>query len=484
MRPCSEITASFEEVTETNRQALEHALAFIRPWLEWRYDHQDIPGFVVAIAHQGDILLNEAFGYADLEQGVPMTPQHVFRIASHSKTFTATAVMLLAEEGTLRIDNRVTDYLPWLKDHRDRRWANVTLRQLLSHGAGVIRDGVANDYWSEEKPFPSQAQLTEELMATSLVIDNNTQMKYTNYGYSLLGLVIEAVSGKPYHEFVTERIIKPLNMVSTFPDYRPEFDQPLQGTLATGYSRRDNKIRPPLAHVDTHGMVAATGFCSTAQDLCAYFTAHMVGSGQLLSDESKKEMQRIHWQAKTPGEASAMGYGLGLMTESTAGRRLFGHSGGFPGFITKSLVDPKDELVVVALTNCIDGPASNFVAGIYKILDYFQEHIPSAKPHHDLSYMEGAYMNLWGMASIVVTGDTIVSVNPDSWEPFAAPDILTYVNSHILKVVDTGSFGSEGELVHFNIADGAVETISYTGATMWPRDAWLKRLQARTAESQ
>ncbi len=467
-----------------NRHALEHALAFIRPWLHWRYDHQDIPGFVVAIAHQGETLLNEAFGYADLEHGITMTPQHIFRIASHSKTFTATAVMMLAEAGILHIDDRVTDYLPWLKDHHDPRWANITLRQLLSHGAGVIRDGESNDYWSVEKPFPNQAQLTEQLMATSLVIDNNTQMKYTNYGYSLLGLVIEAASGQSYHEFVTERIIKPLKLAGTFPDYRPEFDQPLPDTLATGYSRRDNQVRIPLEHADTHGMAAATGFCSTAQDLCTYFTAHMVGSGQLLSDESKKEMQRIHWQAKTPGESATVGYGLGLITESIDGRHLFGHSGGFPGFITKSLVDTKDELVVVALTNCIDGPASSIVAGIYKILDYFQQHTPLAKPEHDLSYMEGTYMNLWGMTSIVVTGDNIVAANPDSWEPFASPDILAYFNSHILKVVDTGSFGSEGELVHFNFAAGAVETISYTGATMWPQDAWLKKLEQRMGEGE
>lgn len=462
-----------------NPEALEHSIGFIKSWLQLRYENEDIPGFVVAIAHKGQILMNEAYGYADLEQAIKMTPQHVFRIASHSKTFTATAVMLLAEERALRLDDYVTDYLPWLKDHQDTRWLKVTLRQLLSHGAGVIRDGLANDYWALEEPFPDATQLTREIMQTGLVLDNNTQMKYTNYGYSLLGLVIEAVSGQSYNEFVTGRIIQPLGLDNTFPEYRLKNGQTPHGTLATGYSRQDNKTRLPLAHADTRAMAPATGFCSTAQDLCTYFTAHMGGSGQLLSDESKKEMQRAHWQATMPGQPSPRGYGLGLITDKIGNRHLVGHSGGFPGFITNSEADPKDGLVVVALTNCIDGPANSIVTGIYKIISYFQEHTPFTKPEHDLTHLEGFYMNLWGMVSIVVTGDKVVAAKPDSWEPLASPEILEYVNDHTLKVVDAGSFGSEGELVHFNRKDGHVETINYTGATMWPKEVWLKKHQQR-----
>lgn len=454
-----------------NTQALDHAVTFIRSWLALAYDREDVPGFVVAIAHQGAVLMNEAYGYADLEQGIALSPGHVFRIASHSKTFTATALMLLAEAGRLRLDDRVVDHLPWLGQHKDGRWSKVTLRQLLSHVAGVIRDGVDADYWQLERPFPDAERFREDVMATSLVVDANAKMKYSNYGYTLLGMVIEAVAGQAYNDFVTDRIIRPLGLMHTYPEYRPD----IEGSLVTGYSRREHKTRLPIAHLSTHAMSPATGFCSTAEDLCAYFTAHMVGSGRLLSDESKREMQRVHWHAKTRGQPSHEDYGLGMILQEIGGRRVVGHSGGFPGCITKSMADPQDGLVVVALTNGLNGPASSIVDGVYKIITYFQENTPSTQPAHDLAHLEGLYMSLWGTTSVVVTGDKVVAVDPDTWEPFAAVEALAYVDENTLKVADTSSFGSEDELVTFHCRDGRVETVNYTGVTMWPADMWKQR---------
>lgn len=394
-----------------NTQALNHAVEFIRTWLPLRYDDLELPGFAVAIAHDGNILLNEAYGYADLERKAPLTTDHIFRIASHSKTFTATAIMLLAEEGRLRLDDAAAVHLPWLKESTDKRWADVTLRQLLAHIGGVIRDGLNTDYWQLERPFPDAARLKEELAATPLVVDNNTKMKYSNYGYSLLGMVIEAVSGQPYNTFVTERIVRPLGLKRTYPEFAPEFE----GSLVTGYTRRLRQTRSPIAHISTYGMSAATGFCSTTADLCAYFTAHMPGSGKLLTDASKREMQRVHWHAKAPA-GDAPDYGLGMILQDIGKRRVVGHSGGFPGHITRSAADPVDRLVVVALTNAVDGPASSIVEGIYKIISYFQENTPDATPAHDLAALEGHYMSLMGERSIVVTGDRVVSVSPETWE--------------------------------------------------------------------
>lgn len=85
-----------------------------------RYEEDDIPGFVAAISYQGEILINEAYGYANVICDVAMTPQHIFRVASHSKTFTGTAIMMLAEEGSLRIDDVAVKYLPWLKKPQGR----------------------------------------------------------------------------------------------------------------------------------------------------------------------------------------------------------------------------------------------------------------------------------------------------------------------------------------------------------------------------
>ncbi len=459
-----------------HKKALINSLEFINSWLQLRYRHDDIPGFVVAIAHQGEIIFNEAYGFADLEKKTELTTQHLFRIESHSKTFTATAIMHMAENGKLRIDDYVVNYLPWLKEHKDKKWQKVTIRQLMSHGAGVIRDGKQNDYWQLEGSFPDKDSFKNEILDSDLVLDNNVKLKYSNYGYTLLGFVIEAVSGKSYNNIVGEKIIQPLKLTNTYPEY----SRILDSRLVTGYSRIEyDKKRLPITQINTYSMSPATGFCSTAEDLCKYFSAHMVGSKKLLDDESKKEMQRVQWHANTPYQFHNEDYGLGLEIEYFTERRVIGHGGGFPGQSTKSLFDPKDKIVVIVLTNCIDGPAGWIAKSIYSIIDYFQQNTPTTKPKHDLKKLEGRYMNLWSVTNIVVTGDKVVSTYPNTWDTLYKPQRLEYIDDTTFKVVESDSFYSEGELVRFNIKNGKVESLDYTGATMWPEEVWLQKQQNR-----
>ena len=351
-----------------NERALKEAADYIKGWLRFNYERRDIPGFTVAIAHDGKTILNRAYGYANLEKQEKLTPNHLFRIASHSKTFTATAIMQLQEQGKLHIDDNIVDYLKWLKHHKDKRWNNVTIRQLLSHGAGVIRDGTDSDYWILEYPFPDEAEFKKIILATDLVIDNNTRLKYSNFGYTLLGMLVAQVSDLPYNDYVVENIIKPLGLSNT----GPELISQISNRLVTGYTPLGpDKQRLPVAQVNTHSMSAATGFYSNGEDLCKYFTAHMIGSGKLLSDESKTEMQQMQWKAKNTRDK--IEYGLGLDIEYLNKHRLLGHGGGFPGSITRSFFDPKRKIVVIVLTNANGGPATHINKNVIKVLDYFQK---------------------------------------------------------------------------------------------------------------
>ncbi|MCA9342246.1 beta-lactamase family protein, partial [Candidatus Saccharibacteria bacterium] len=158
--------------------ALNDSIDYIKSWLQFRYEREEIPGFIVAVSHKGKLIMNEAYGYANIEQKQKLKPTNVFRIASQSKTFTATALMQLQEKESLKIDDLAIDYLPWLKDHRDKRWQKVTIRQLMSHGAGVIRDGINADYWQLEKPFPNKQQLQDAILKSDLTIDSNVKLKY------------------------------------------------------------------------------------------------------------------------------------------------------------------------------------------------------------------------------------------------------------------------------------------------------------------
>ena len=458
-----------------NRQALERAISFIDTWLPYRFERLEMPGFVVAIAHDNEILFEKAFGLANIERGTPMSTDHIFRIASHSKTFAATAIMQLAEKKLLNIDECVVNYVPWIREHRDPRINNVTIRQLMTHSAGIIRDGLNANYWALAESFWTEQQFKEELLKALLVFDNNRQMKYSNVGYTLLGTVIEQVSGQSFKSYVQANIIEPLNLEQTGPDY----DEAMLDKSVTGYSRRDvEKQRLPLTQkIDTMAMSSATGFYSTAADMCKYFAAHFVGSGKLISDESKKEMQRPQWAVQNSLERES--YGLGFCLVNAGARKTFGHGGGFPGQITRSLCDPKDKLIVIVLTNCIDGEAKTMAKGIYAVIDQF---VKSAQ-HKDNASLEqlrrfqGRFMNLWSELDIVENGGNLLAVHPNSWTPFGKDqDIekLVRVDDCTLKVEYADGYSAEGETVKYEFEDSLVKSIKYAGTDMLPEAEYNK----------
>ncbi|HET7059799.1 MAG TPA: serine hydrolase domain-containing protein [Candidatus Saccharimonadales bacterium] len=455
-----------------NKRALDKSLDFMSGWLSFLYEREEIPGFVIAVSHKGKVLFNEAYGYANIEEKTKLTPRHIFRIASHSKTFTATAIMQLQEQGKLNIDEPVVKYITWLNRHKDKRFQGVTIRQVMSHGAGIIRDGAEYDFWQLKQPFPNAELLKKELLETDLVIDNNKKLKYSNYGYSLLGFLIAEVSGKSYNQYVTDNIIKPLGLKDT----GPEYTKSLKGRVATGYTRPDieGKVRLPIANIDTRAMSPATGFYSTSNDICKYFTARMVGSGKLLSDKSKRQMQRIHWRAENVGDKKEE-YALGLEIEHTKKRRLFGHSGGFPGYITKSFFDPKDELVVTVLTNASATYATYMAKSVVNLVDFFQDNW--RPPKNGLERYEGRLMCSWFIGDIIASGDKLIMGYSDSWSVFDNPDELVRVGDSKFKIAKTSSFGSEGELVKFVLdRDGKINSMRYADVECLPVNEYIAQM--------
>ena len=189
------------------------ALDYIPQWIEFQVRQHEQPGCVIAIAHRDRILLEAAFGVAHLRRKTPLTPRHRFRVASHSKTFTSAAFMKLREQKRVKLDDTVGEYVPGL----DRRIARATIAQLLSHSAGIVRDGDDTGQWTDDHPFRRANELLADISGGP-VVDPNSRLKYSNHGYGLAGLVLESITGEPYRDWIQREIVDAAGLRETEPD--------------------------------------------------------------------------------------------------------------------------------------------------------------------------------------------------------------------------------------------------------------------------
>jgi CubicO group peptidase (beta-lactamase class C family) len=445
-------------------RAMRDGVAYADRWLDYWREFRNLPGLIVAVRHKGELLLSRAYGHANLEHDVPMTTDHIFRIASHSKTFTATAVMQLVEQGRVRLDDRASRTLPWLQ-------SEVTIRQLLNHAGGIIRDGRDADFWQLDRPFPDQGELCS-MARDGGVLQPNESFKYSNIGFGLLGLIIQEATGTPYNSYVEEHIVRRLDLRNTGPEAHPS----VADRLVTGYTRaRFGVPRQAIpAMIDTRALSAATGFYATAEDLSAYATAHCLGDTRLLTDASKREMQHAYWTIDQAEE----GYGLGFSVGKIGSRQMIGHGGGFPGQSTRTVFDPVDQLVVVVFsnTNASDGLAAPLAATIVKIIDHALFCADQASASVPVDRFTGRFASRWGVTDIVNFGSSLKALSPEAENPVDRVTDLEVIDENTLRIASTNGYGSPGETVRYERdANGQITRIRFGGGTQHPVAAFRQR---------
>jgi D-alanyl-D-alanine carboxypeptidase len=326
---------------------LPAALDYIPRWIEFQMRQSEQPGCVIALADRGKLVLEQAFGSADLDHGAALTPRHRFRVASHSKSFTSAGIMKLREAGRLHLDDMVGHYVGGLH----RSIAEATIAQLLSHSAGLVRDGWDSGQWQDRRPFLDMPELKADL-AKAPIIAANTRFKYSNHGFGLAGMVIEAITGEPYKDWIKREIVDAVELAETEPDMPTAANLP----MARGHSAKLPAGRRFVIPGDnpTNALAPATGFVSTAADLVHFFAQlDPAARHSVLSAASRREMTRRQWQ--DPHSSFDSWYGLGLASGRTADCDWFGHGGGFQGFITRTSVLPERGLAISILTNASDG---------------------------------------------------------------------------------------------------------------------------------
>jgi CubicO group peptidase (beta-lactamase class C family) len=437
----------------------QDTLDYYRGWLAYRRWFLRIPGVQVCVARDGVRRLSAALGSADEPAGTPLTERHLFRIASHSKTFTAVLVLRLVERGRLRLDDPVAEHVPALAGSA---LAPTTLRELLSHGGGVIRDSEDGDFWQLLRPYPDRDELARiGAEPAAAVLPRHERFKYSNIAYGLLGLVIEQVTGARYDEVIGDEILEPLGLSDTGPEFLPQRrDDFAAGHSALSYATE----RAVIDQVDTAALAPATGFFATAADLVAFYSALLPGDARLLTDDGLRQLHHRMWDVKQ----AESGYGLGVFLNRVGEHELFGHSGGFPGHITRTLACPTRRTVVSVLTNAIDGPAEPLAMALFQLMDAAAA--ATHRPAPSGTRFTGRFASLWGVQDIALLGGRLFYLNPMVANPADDPVALEVIDDTTLKMVSGPGGVSIGELMRYEFApDGTIRSVrGSSGMTMRP----------------
>ncbi len=293
-------------------------------------------GFVgsVLVVDGDTVLLNKGYGMANLEWNQPNAPDVKFRLGSLTKQFTSSLVLLLQQDGKLRIEDPVSKYLPEVP----AAWAKITLANLLGHTSGIPNLTNEKDFQVWASSAHTHAEELARFKDKPLEFDPGSKFEYSNSNYEVLGMVIEKVSGRTYEPLLRERLLDPLGMT----DSGLDSDELVLPKRAEGY-RKDNGKLAVVRSESLSVPWAAGSIYSTTGDLLKW--EHGLFGGRVLTDDSLKRMT-------TPGRGD---YGLGLFVRNDGGVRIVSHGGGIEGFNTYLGYVPDRRIVVVALSNMNGG---------------------------------------------------------------------------------------------------------------------------------
>jgi CubicO group peptidase (beta-lactamase class C family) len=310
----------------------------------------DGEGVAIQATQAGKVLFREAFGLADREAGQLATPDTIFRIGSVSKQFTAVAILRLAEEGKLSLDDPLTKYFPgWPQGDA------ILLRHLLNHRSGLANYTSKPDFMNRVTEPVAPADLIASFRDDPPDFPPGSKFAYCNTGYFLLGEIVARVSGLSFGDYLRTAFFEPLGMRSTGV-FRN--DAPPPGA-AKGYSFSDDSFVPAVDW-DMSRAGGAGALYSTVGDLCLWTEA--LHGGKVLKPESLALMLAVPTEGD---EADGVGqYGMGLYHSTMGGLPVIEHSGGLHGFASRLSWFPDQKLVVAVLANALPPPPDGAPAGL------------------------------------------------------------------------------------------------------------------------
>jgi CubicO group peptidase (beta-lactamase class C family)/D-alanyl-D-alanine dipeptidase len=309
-------------------------------------EKKGIPALSIALVEDDEVVWAEGFGMQDPDAGVPASAETVYRVGSVSKLFTDIAVVQLVERGELDLDTPIQAYLPDFAP-TNNSGVDITLRQLMSHRSGLVREPPAGHYFDDTGT--SLAATVESLNATALVYAPESHTKYSNAAIATVGYTLEVTQGEPFADYVRRAVLNPLGMDGSA--FTPEPN--IVEDLATAYMWAFD--RPPfLAPTFELGMAPAGSMYSTVLDLSLFISAMFNRgrgvNGRLLEPATLEMM----WRPQYAEDGATTGFGLGFAVDEMDGRRRLGHGGAIYGFSTQLAFLPDDGIGVVVIST-LDG---------------------------------------------------------------------------------------------------------------------------------
>ena len=292
-----------------------------------------LPSLSAGVFRAGELVWSESVGLADVEEEREATPDTQYAVASITKTFTATAVMQLRNEGKLELDDPLEQHLPEVTHGK------LTLRRMLAHASGLQREP-PGDVW-ETLVFPGEEELLAGLVDAEQVLAGGQAWHYSNLAYALLGHVVSRISGMPFRDYVHARLLDPLGLSRTTwgltsPSAKPYFVEPYSHAVQ----------REP--ELELGGKGGESGLASTVGDLTRWGSFLCAPDESIVPAAFVAEMHDVQIMAEPDW---ALGWGLGIELWRRGDRIFGGHTGGFPGFISVFMYSRREQIGIVLLAN-------------------------------------------------------------------------------------------------------------------------------------
>ena len=304
---------------------------------------QHIPGVSLAVVKDGKIIKAEGYGLANLELNVPARPETVFKIGSVSKQFISAGILLLIQEGKISLDDSISKFL----EGTPETWKPITVRHLLTHTSGIVREAPGFDPLKVQ----SDADVIKTAYSLPLRFAPGEKWEYCNVGYFSLAEIIRKVSGKPWGEYLSDALFKPLEMNST----RTTTMTDLVQDRANGYGWREGKYSNAAIYL---ALRPSGAFLSNVLDLAKWDAA--LYTERVLKQPSREQM----WTAVKLNGGTTYPYGFGWELDSVGGHRQIHHGGSLPGFRAELSRFVDDKLTVIVLTNSDNANPGTIALGV------------------------------------------------------------------------------------------------------------------------